>query len=159
MGNKWVIKRVKDDPIYCSQTVGEQARTAWRAGVVVIDLPGNVSVSSGSISAIEETTDVDDRYKMITAGMDVEPKVIVNDDGSVMANWYKINVGSNGWEKKYASQPNYYKLVDSDNTVWAAVRLPEYKGIYERGANVVLCTDDEAATMYRISNQQSGRHG
>lgn len=151
MSRKWVIKRYKEDPLYVSQTHGEASLAAWKAGVPIISLPGNINVSTASISAVEETFELDDTFKQITSGLITKTKVLLNDNGEVITNWYKINVGTQEWEKSYASHIHYHKLVSDDKSIWVAVRLPEYSGFYERGQEVVKCDAVESKLLDKIS--------
>jgi hypothetical protein len=153
VGNhKWSIKRYKEPELIVSQTVGEASLAAWKAGVPLISLPDNINVSTASISAIEETNRPDDVYLAITSGLEEKTSVLLNDKNEVLTNWYKINVGSQGYEKTYAAYPWYFKLVSSDNSIWVAVRLPEHSGIYERGQDVVKCDEAEVKMLDRISH-------
>lgn len=155
MAHKYVIKRYKEPEIILSSTLGEAAQKAWVDGAAIIPLPDNITISAASISAIEETTKNDDVYKEITSGLKEKVEPLLNDQGEVLVNWYKTNVGSQAYEKQYAAFPWYYKLISSDNSIWVAMRLPEYSGIYERSHEVVKCDEDESKLLNRMMERSS----
>lgn len=149
MAHKWIIKRVKEDPIYCSETVAQQVLAAWKGGVGVISFPGVPGISGSSITAVEETLESDNVYELLGTGENIKPAPMFNPNGEVMTNWYKMNVGAQEWEKNFSRMPNYYKLVDQDRAIWVAVRLPEYTGMTSRGREWEPCTEGETQTLDR----------
>lgn len=152
MSHRWIIRRYKEDAIIVSENVGMQAKAAWDAGTPVIHLPGNISVSNGSISAIEETFETDTLMQAIGSGLLSERVApIFNPEGDVVTNWYKVAISAQMWEKNFAKHLNYYKLIDSENRLWAAVRLPEYSGLYERSREYMRCDDSESDKLWRMS--------
>lgn len=152
MNYKWVIKRYKEPEIIVSQTLGEASLAAWKAGSEIISLPDDINVSRASISAIEKTSQPDNLYLAITSGVMTKVAPLLNDNGEVLTNWYKMNVGSQNYERHYSSMVHYYKLISADNSIWVAVRLPEYSGIYERSQEAVKCDDQESKMLDRMSN-------
>lgn len=149
MTHRWVIKRYKDEPIYVSQTAGEAILSAWKGGIEIISLPDNISVSASSISAVEETTELDTTFAQLTAGTEFKPEVMSNLQGDIVTNWYKRQVTPRDWEKNHSWVPHNYKLVDGNNVIWLAIRLPEYKGGNYRSRDLIPCSEMEIDELER----------
>lgn len=145
MLHRWIIKRYKDDPLLVSQTVAEACLAAWEAGTPVIKLPGNVAIAGSSISAIEETTEVDD-LKQLGTGLDIKSMPLEDLEGNIVTGWYKKNISVQEWERKLSHQPHYHKLVDSDGTIWAAMRLVEFT-VNNRSPELVACDEAESKLL------------
>jgi hypothetical protein len=143
----WYIKRIKDDTIKVSPKVGLKAQEAWLGGAERLNLPGDIAINCSTISAIEPSTEPykKDNPYLLGDGKPGEKKKsepILNTDGEVITNWYKKNVGSTAWEKHYAALPAYFKLVDSDGSVWVALRIPEETN-RELSKELVLVQDEK----------------
>lgn len=153
----WEIKRVKDESILVSPNVGQKAQQAWEQGAETLHLPGNISVSRSVIASIEPTMKVyeDDSVYRLGDGMKpgAKQEPILNEEGAVITNWYKKNIGSQQWEKHYSVRPGYYKLVDDSGAVWVAWLSPEVTN-YLRPKEQVICNEQEIKHLWGLYDQQ-----
>lgn len=131
-------------------------------------LPGNVAISSASISAVEPTTKrVEDGniYRLASeTGIEPSPygkgEVVIGPDyeengisysGPVLCKWWKKNIDRREWESSYAKANFYYRIDDTDSSVWVAMYLPIEKNSVMSNA-LVECTAEEQIYLNRQRN-------
>jgi len=105
-----------------------------------------------AIDVVEPTTKkVEEDVKQLYAGGAERLKTgpILDEEGFVIANWYKRQVSSKEFEKYYANHPSYYTLerLDSGNIVIAFRRAEEINAT--RPADLELCTEQEVERLWK----------
>jgi hypothetical protein len=143
MAYYWHIKRYKEEPIRVKPKMASQAIELWMRSKTtgkeeIIVLPGNVGISTNSVSAIEPSLDVieDENIYRLASGENIElkpygkGKATIGPDyeqngvrytGGVLCNWYKKNIDKREWENYYCKIGSYYRIDASDRSTWVAM--------------------------------------
>jgi len=105
-----------------------------------------------AIDVVEPTTKkVLDDVKALYAGTAEKLKTgpIIDEEGDVIANWYKKTISSKEYEKYYAGHPSYYTIGrnDSGNVIIAFRKAEEYNG--NRAEDIEICTAEETERMWK----------
>lgn len=95
------------------------------------------------IVAFEKTSRTKAEVPLVEAAAQAFKEEMLNEDGSVICRWVKMQVTSKEWEKHYS--PHHYKrLADEDGMVVVAWFQPAHLFNSERTS---YCTDEEIKSL------------
>lgn len=103
-----------------------------------------------AIDVVEPTTKkVEEDTSLLGSGdTKLESGPVVDQEGSVVTNWYKKQVTSKEYESYYGKHHGYYLLSRDANEIWIAIRVPEEFN-KEKNPELELCSQGEADRLWK----------
>lgn len=106
------------------------------------------------IRKVERTTRrIEDDTKKLYSGeaMKLSKEPLIDGEGCVVTNWYKMLVTPKEYESNYAKHSSYYLMDKSPDGYWIGIRCIEYEN-GERSDYLELCTKEEADKLWKLSS-------